>query len=282
MHVHAMSYPFNYVVLYDFFSKEAYTNLHYFVEHYKHAGTKIGQVGHDPKNFYEGKNYSPSFRDLQTTKCSFLLSRGLRDFATSFFHTRVNDYIALGVHSHAAGSPTGWAHSDFNIVSFQKGIVPPTSNSLRMWEPGSCVYTDNSAHNQPNTIKTARHIVCILYVGNEQWNMGDGGETGIFSEYETDRPLISRVPPLNNSLLIFEINPVSAHSFLETKKERNSIIWWYHTSPAYAVHRNRNLIEFKKQYMKQAAFESWIPADVETWDIKNDPQYEHFWGGGMS
>ncbi len=273
MKIHAMSYPYNHVVLRHVFNKETYLHLRDLVQKYKNKGQRIGQVGHEERHFYQARNYSPTATELQEMKCSILISKSLRNFIIGFFDTIVNDYIAVGIHTHKSGSPSGWAHSDLNIVSFKKDLAAFDETSLKLWERGSCSYADDSAYNQPHTIKTARHIACIYYVDNQPWQLGDGGETAIYSEYENDIPIFSKIPPLNNTMLIFEINPVSSHGFLQTKKERNSIIWWYHTSPAYVCKRNQRLSQFKKQYMNGSFFDVWTGPEVLKWSIKSDPEY---------
>ena len=68
------------------------------------------------------------------------------------------------------------AHSDLNIVSFKRDLAACDEKSLKLWERGSCSYADDSAHNQPHTIKTVTLHVFIMLTIN--LGTGDGGETG--------------------------------------------------------------------------------------------------------
>ena len=86
---------------------------------------------------------------------------------------------------------------------------------------------------------------------------GDGGETGLYSAYQNELPLISRVPPLNNSLLFFEVTPLSYHSFLAANTTRNCFVWWYHTDIKYAFKRNALSVAYRQCYIDDNSFEWW-------------------------
>jgi Rps23 Pro-64 3,4-dihydroxylase Tpa1-like proline 4-hydroxylase len=70
----------------------------------------------------------------------------------------------------------------------------------------------------------------IFYLANPPWKPGVGGETGLYTSM-TDPvdAAASAVPPVNNTMLIFENTPESFHSFISnTKQTRNSLILWLH------------------------------------------------------
>jgi hypothetical protein len=53
--------------------------------------------------------------------------------------------------------------------------------------------------------ETIRAIAVLYYLHNPRWHPGDGGETGIYSYHR--QPVLGptkAVPPINNSLLLFE------------------------------------------------------------------------------
>jgi 2OG-Fe(II) oxygenase superfamily len=78
-----------------------------------------------------------------------------------------------------------------------------------------------------------------LYLCNPDWIEGDGGETGLYGSREdpVDRP-IAVVPPINNSLLMFECTPYSYHSFLSNgRSPRNSVIVWLHREKVEVLSR---------------------------------------------
>lgn len=77
-----------------------------------------------------------------------------------------------------------------------------------------------------------RAATMIFYLCNDGWEQGDGGETGIYSaDCETEDTVVKLIPPLNNSLFLFECSPHSYHRFVTNPgRTRNSIILWLHAS----------------------------------------------------
>jgi hypothetical protein len=102
----------------------------------------------------------------------------------------------------------------------------------------------------PDTAKVqvVRAVAMIFYVANGSWTEGDGGETGLFqSARQSLREPTARIPPEDNSILLFECTPTSYHTFLQnTRRERNSVIMW--------LHRTKN-----------DAFSRWPEHSLEYW-----------------
>jgi hypothetical protein len=84
----------------------------------------------------------------------------------------------------------------------------------------------------------------IYYLCNEGWSEPDGGETGLYGAAKPhDRTIASRVPPVDNTLLLFECSPHSYHRFLTNPgRRRNSIILWLHTTVDAAEARWPNAV----------------------------------------
>ena len=98
-----------------------------------------------------------------------------------------------------------------------------------------CRYTDGCT-TEPGieTREMVRAVTMIFYLANPPWSPGDGGETGLYraAEQPVDRPSV-RIPPVNNSVLVFENTPFSYHSFLRNHRQhRNSAILWLHRTKA--------------------------------------------------
>jgi hypothetical protein len=76
----------------------------------------------------------------------------------------------------------------------------------------------------------ARAVALLYYVGNEEWRPGDGGETGLYAHRGV--PVAApdaAVPPVNNSLVLFECTPASFHTFLSNRRTvRNAVVMWLH------------------------------------------------------
>jgi Rps23 Pro-64 3,4-dihydroxylase Tpa1-like proline 4-hydroxylase len=74
----------------------------------------------------------------------------------------------------------------------------------------------------------------LFYLSNPPWRRGGGGSTGLYRSGDDDirRPVAS-VPPLNNSMLLFECTPQSFHGFISNvRTPRNSIVMWLHQTKA--------------------------------------------------
>ena len=130
-------------------------------------------------------------------------------------------------HHHPPGSRTGWIHNDFNPGWFPRSAQ---TGEVLLCDHERCNYRTGKVGNQSvNPLQRMRRLTLIYYVNNKGWQEGDGGETGLYSSRA--QPLQRaevKVPPIDNSLMMFECSPHSFHSFLSTKRARNSIILWLH------------------------------------------------------
>ncbi len=131
------------------------------------------------------------------------------------------------LHSHPPGSRSGWIHNDFNPGWFGRPAKP---GEVYLNSVGECDYKTGKALS-PGTrpVRRMRCLTLIYYLANPQWSPGMGGETGIYlsSRQAVDRADIF-VPPVDNTLLLFECTPHSWHSFLTSSFRRNSITLWLH------------------------------------------------------
>lgn len=131
------------------------------------------------------------------------------------------------LHSHPPGSRNGWIHNDFNPGWFARSAKP---DEVYLSTLGDCNYKSGKmvlADVQP--VCRMRYLTLIYYLNNPHWSPGMGGETGIYlsQRQDVDRADIF-VPPLNNTMLLFECTPHSWHSFRTTSFQRNSITLWLH------------------------------------------------------
>jgi hypothetical protein len=86
-------------------------------------------------------------------------------------------------------------------------------------------------------VKAVRAIVMHFFVGNGRWRRGDGGVIGLHATpFDRIGAPVRTVPPLDNSLLVFECTPFSLHGFIGGHTTpRNVITLWVHRSYADAV-----------------------------------------------
>jgi hypothetical protein len=135
------------------------------------------------------------------------------------------------LHSSAPGSRTGWIHTDFCSAWFDESgdtsIYPVFPNRVM------CDYfTGKAKSGTARPIEYVRAATLIYYLCNDGWQIGDGGETGIYSRArDGSRTASDMVPPVNNTLLLFPCSPHSYHRFITNpKRTRNSIILWLHST----------------------------------------------------
>ena len=136
------------------------------------------------------------------------------------------------LHSSPVGSRTGWIHTDFCAAWFDHSI-PPAGPFLYP-RRDRCEYFSGELKT-PGAAprKYARAAALLFYLCNDGWRPGDGGETGLYgSQVLSSRSAVEFVPPLDNSLLLFECSPHSYHRFIHNPgRVRNSIILWIHATP---------------------------------------------------
>jgi hypothetical protein len=139
------------------------------------------------------------------------------------------------LHSNLAGSATGWIHTDLCSGWFDElGVGPDT---LLFPPRGRCDYfTGRTRAPDAEPREYIRAATLIFFLCNDGWLPGDGGETGLYSSaHETEHTEVSLVPPVNNSLLLFECSPYSFHRFVANPgRMRNSIILWLHSEVGVA------------------------------------------------
>jgi Rps23 Pro-64 3,4-dihydroxylase Tpa1-like proline 4-hydroxylase len=101
-----------------------------------------------------------------------------------------------------------------------------------------CSYKTGAGPLAPGQkVEVVRGAALILYLANQEWRPGDGGETALYesSGVRVDDP-VAAWPPENNSLVSFECTPHSFHTFLaNTRIARTSIIMWVHRPLEEAV-----------------------------------------------
>lgn len=148
---------------------------------------------------------------------SIFLSRGWHDAITGVFGIETTGQITAGLHRHPPGSRNGFPHND---------IVPERLGEEN--RPEEIITYSSLSGRQSNSGSRVRAIAAIYYLNNGQWRPGDGGETGLYLNW--DNPVTeptTRVPPIDNSLLAFECNPYSYHSFLANRRRRDSVIVFF-------------------------------------------------------
>ncbi|MEV0294320.1 2OG-Fe(II) oxygenase [Nocardia sp. NPDC050710] len=135
--------------------------------------------------------------------------------------------IEGSVHHHPPGGIAGWPHNDLAPAWF--GGTAPGPGEVRMADPEVDLKTGARAPGV-GAREMARSVAVMFYLGNPGWQVGDGGETALFADIAGNDPVPALiVPPLDNSLVLFECTPRSWHTFAgNNKAARNSVVMWLH------------------------------------------------------
>jgi len=157
-----------------------------------------------------------------------LFDRRWIDFLASLLGVPALPQVDGALHHIPRHSRSGWIHNDFCSAWFDAqltgDVVFPDRNKCEYFSG-----TPRTPDAQPR--EYVRAATTIFYLHNDGWRRGAGGETGLYSAMHDVPGKSSTVPPLNNSLLLFECSPHSYHRLIENPgSPRNSIILWLHCS----------------------------------------------------
>jgi hypothetical protein len=217
--------PFNYFYATDFFKQDYYELLAEEFEKVR-AGGLVGYVDRDRLGKFPGYD---AYCWLLPPTCGYPLNLFYTpewiDYFARLFNVELTMDVVAEFHHHLAGSSSGFRHNDYNICCFTDEPLP---NQVNPWY-FQCSYDPNNNDMASGKIKgRMRTIAIIYYLNNAPWQPGDGGETGLYTTYNDAAPAVA-IPPISNSIMAFEISPVSWHAFItNVKSERNTIIMWLH------------------------------------------------------
>lgn len=143
--------------------------------------------------------------------------------------------VSAGLHHHEPGGAAGWPHNDLN-----PGWFPAEESSGHQ---AGLDAPDVDYHHGPASPETGREtmrgVSLLFYLANPEWSEGDGGETGLFASQDAGtRSEGLLVPPVNNSLVLFECTPYSWHAYVGASRHvRNCVVLWIHRPKRDVVER---------------------------------------------
>jgi hypothetical protein len=213
--------PFPHIVATNVFTADSYARLE--ASFLRSIGRVLGR-GYLEKHDIHGTTLLPT----DTEAFAPLLSRGWHDLLAGLLGIPATGHVMCGVHHHTTGGDDGFPHNDLNPGWFDGD---PQSGSVELSSPYTVDYMSGqvlAADAHPREMVRAAAV--LLYLANDPWSPGVGGETGLYrtAADPVDQP-VARVPPINNSLLAFECTPRSYHGFISnTRSPRNSIVMWLH------------------------------------------------------
>ncbi|HVW95582.1 MAG TPA: 2OG-Fe(II) oxygenase [Mucilaginibacter sp.] len=143
--------------------------------------------------------------------------------------------IHSGLHSSPKGSRDGWLHTDHCSGWFDDN-AQVKGNIIFQADCGCEYFRGKKKRDDALPAEYVRVATLLFYLCNDEWQEGDGGETGLFEIVEPDIVLQSKfIRPENNTALVFACTPSSYHRFIANPGiTRNSLILGLHTSLEYA------------------------------------------------
>jgi hypothetical protein len=224
--------PFPHVVAGDVFTPDFYTQLH----------SEFARVERDnPQVFRRNMaGYDASAADLGNFRdgpFGVFASRKWHDMIAGVAGVSATGDVSGSLHHHEPGGKSGWPHNDLNPGWFAGPPAQP--DEVRLSFVDGVSYHGDTRPPGVAARETIRAVSLLFYVGNPDWVPGDGGETGLFANLDTAaRGPRAAVPPVNNSLVMFECTPFSWHAFVSNvSNPRNSVVMWLHRRKDEAVAR---------------------------------------------
>jgi hypothetical protein len=214
-----VDYPFPHVVADHVFTEPFYRVFEEAVTE------RLGDFSRDMPD-YDALGYA--ITSAETGPLSLFHSREWHDLIARVMRVDATGDINLALHHHEVRSANGSIHNDLNPGWF---VAEDRPDGITVADSSRCGYWHGANAVGP-AYERIRAVALLIYVGNEPWQPGDGGETGLYlsATQSVDEPSV-RVPPRNNSLMAFECTPTSYHSFISNRRTgRTSLIQWLHRS----------------------------------------------------
>lgn len=223
--------PFPHVVATDVFSNGFYAELADDFARIMGAGA----IAHTTTPGYAAR--SARLAEHATGPLGVFLSREWHDLVAGVagVDSATGD-VSAALHHHAPGGGAGWPHNDLNPGWF--GGSAPAADEIRVESMDDVDYHRGPPDGVPAR-QTMRAVSVLYYLANPEWSAGDGGETGLFASAEAgSRGDGAFVPPVNNSLVLFECTPFSWHAYAGSSRHiRNCLVMWLHRPTAEVVDR---------------------------------------------
>jgi 2-oxoglutarate-Fe(II)-dependent oxygenase superfamily protein len=229
--------PFPHVVARDVFTGEFYRALAGQIDAILVRGlSETPAADRFSRNIPGYDSYGIGFDRSTDGPLALFHSIAWRDLMSGLFGIGPTPYVFGGAHHHAVGSANGFIHNDFNPVWFPRA----TDRDIVVPEQTRCTYTRGDGPlADAEKIQVVRGAVVLVFLLNDGWRAGDGGEMGLFcSSTSSLSAPAAACAPLNNSLVAFECTPRSFHAFLTNRRlPRTSIIMWVHRTLTEATNR---------------------------------------------
>ncbi|MGI8679357.1 MAG: 2OG-Fe(II) oxygenase [Jatrophihabitans sp.] len=217
--------PFPHVVAQDVFTDEFYAELA--AEFRRIEGEHPEAFRRDMPGYDAAGSQLDEYR---SGPLGLFLGREWHDLMTAIFGVDATGDATATLHHHEPGGASGWPHNDLNPGWFANPPAGPAE--VRAPSDGPVSYHKGDRPDGVSARETIRAVSMLFYLANPPWSAGDGGETALYADSVSRQPAAT-VPPVNNSLVMFECTPFCWHGFLTNPvKPRNSIVMWVHRAKA--------------------------------------------------
>ncbi|MBK8184468.1 MAG: 2OG-Fe(II) oxygenase [Candidatus Competibacteraceae bacterium] len=232
------SYPFTHYWACNVFVREFYKTLE---AAFLSISERRTSDTNDPDCFSRNMKYSDAYSwnfppDLNGPLDVFY-SRPWHDLLTGLTGVKATLDVNGALHHHSVGSLNGTVHRDLAVGWFSN---QPRADGVNPMDLRRCSYMYGETLEPGVEVReTIRAVTMIFYLANPPWLAGQGGETGLYAcaDDSVERPS-ARIPPANNSIVVFENTPGSYHSFLRNHRAvRNSAILWLHRQKEEVLER---------------------------------------------
>jgi hypothetical protein len=220
--------PFPHFLAHDVFSAPVYGALEQEFMRNLHPEGADSSASHFARTIRGYDATALHFHPRLTGPLRVFASRGFRDLLSAAVGVEVTRHVSGGLHHHAPGSAPGLIHTDLNPAWF---VEYESADGMIVVDHKAVRYVTGEIRRpgvQPRGF--IRAIAVLYYLANPPWRPGEGGETGLYdsSDAALDRP-VATVPPINNSMIVFEVTPQSYHAFLTNRRSpRNCVAMWLH------------------------------------------------------
>lgn len=232
----------NAFIVENFLSDENYRKLEKCFEEYLNKGLRFESVDkHFVKSKAKAQKNTESYSAYVCMPGS-ILPEPLKVFATKEFQDWVSEVTGVvftpdftfSMHYHPEGSPSGWVHSDYELVNFRK---TDSNTDLNLLTSGYS--SQGKPIKDSGFYSVTRSVALLFYLDDKDWTPGQGGETGFFDEHK--KP-IAAFEPRRNVLGFFEVTPTSYHAFAGGNlRPRKSLVMWFHSAPEARFEKFRML-----------------------------------------
>lgn len=218
--------PFPHIVARQVFRDAVYADIDRAFSDVLAAGLDAGPLGF-ARTTPGYDVFSHTMRQGQAGPFGLFCSRPWHDLLAAVTGIAATGHTFCGLHHHAVGSASGAVHNDLNPGWFPRAAAP---SEVVLNDHALCSYYGGHVAPGVQPVETVRGVAMIFFLHNPPCSPGDGGEIGLYEHARAPvgHPAVA-VPPLNNSLVLFECTPHSYHAFMGNRRTpRNSLIMWIH------------------------------------------------------